>query len=158
MRTGDGTSCLTLKTSLKEFPLLLSLNPGLVKYVESSTTFHLISALAEMALHPWMIMLEVVEREREMENRGRWQWVSCNPMYARARAYKPLNMPYSPYFSKANSPTKTNNDFQQGGFTLEPFHIVTWTEVSKKFSHIRWKDVLHFILSGPFIVWICAGH
>lgn len=46
MRTGDGTSCLTLKASIKEFPLLLSLNPGLVKYVESSTTFHLISALA----------------------------------------------------------------------------------------------------------------
>lgn len=82
-----------------------------------------------------------------MENRGLWQWASCNPIYARAQAYKPLNMPYSPYFSKANSPTKTNKDFQQRGFTLEPFHIVTWTEVSKKFSHIRWKDVLHFILS-----------
>lgn len=50
MRTGDGTSCLTLKTSRKEFPPLLSLNPGLVKYVESSATFHLISALAETAL------------------------------------------------------------------------------------------------------------
>lgn len=50
MRTGDGTSCLTLKTSLKESPLLLSSKSGLVKYVESSATFHLISAFAEMAL------------------------------------------------------------------------------------------------------------
>lgn len=50
MRTGDGTSCLTLKTSLKEFPLHLSLKSGLVKYVESSVTFHLISALSGMEL------------------------------------------------------------------------------------------------------------
>lgn len=63
MRTGDGSSCLTLKTSRKESPLLLSLNAGLVKYVESSATFHLISALAETMRYPWMIILEVVKRE-----------------------------------------------------------------------------------------------
>lgn len=62
MRTGDGSSCLTLKTSRKESPLLLSLNAGLVKYV-SSATFHLISALAETMRYPWMIILEVVKRE-----------------------------------------------------------------------------------------------
>lgn len=52
MRTGDGTSCLTLKASLKDFPLLYSLGAGIVKYVESNTTFHLISALPEMVLRP----------------------------------------------------------------------------------------------------------
>lgn len=79
MKTGDGSSCLTLKTSRKGSLLLLSLNPRLVKYVESSTSFHLISALAETMCYPWMIILSL--KDREMENRGMPRWLSCNPIY-----------------------------------------------------------------------------